>query len=85
MTVSHVGDNANPSNLMDSGQLGYTYTPPDITPPTILSAELTGSNLLKITFNETIEEVTALDKDNYFIEPNVAINDIQLDVSKRQP
>ena len=82
ITVSGVGDDADPPNLIESGQLDYTYTPPDIVAPVLEIAELTGDDLLRLTFSESLDKVSAEDISNYIIEPLVNIRRATLDVSR---
>ncbi|MCD6115711.1 Ig-like domain-containing protein [bacterium] len=81
ITASNVGDNANPPNYISSGVLSYTYTPPDHTPPAIVSVEIPNSNLLQVTFSEPLEGASAENVSNYSISPHIKINNATLDVS----
>jgi len=83
ITVSSVGDDANPPNYITSASLNYTYTPPDHMPPTIVSAEMASSDLLQLTFSEPVEEASAENVSNYSISPYVRIDRVTLDVSRK--
>ena len=78
VTVCGVGDAANPSNLITSASLAYTYTPPDVTPPGLTTVEITNQNILKITFDEPVDEVSATNKANYVINPSLNIESASL-------
>lgn len=82
VTASGVGDDATPSNITQSAELNYTYTPPDYTAPALVSAELTSDDLLQVTFSEPMEETSAENINNYSIQPSVNIVNATLDVSQ---
>ncbi|MFH1943768.1 MAG: fibronectin type III domain-containing protein, partial [bacterium] len=83
VTVKSVGDNAYPSNLLDSSTLEYTYTPSDVTPPGLQAVEMTSNNILKVVFNESVDEASATFKGNYVIDPHVNISSASLDGSRK--
>ena len=74
VTVTGVGDDANPSNLITSAQKEYTYTPLDETPPVLVTAELTSDDLLQLSFSEPLERTSAEDINNYVIDPPVSVS-----------
>lgn len=78
LTVRNVGDANVPPNIMQSGQLTYTYTPPDVTPPTLVQANLESNNHLVITFSEPVDQASAESISNYGITPVVTINQAKL-------
>ena len=82
ITVSGVGDDATPSNVISSAQLSYNYTPPDVTPPSISAAELIDVNWLQVTFSEPVDRNSALNISNYTIQPSLQIIQATLDVSE---
>jgi len=82
ITVSGVGDEADPPNLIESAQLNYSYTPPDVVAPQLDTAQLTSNDLLQVTFSEPLNESSAENINNYAIEPSVNILRATLDVSQ---
>jgi len=82
ITVSGITDDANPPNQLTSAQLPYTYTPPDHTPPTLVSAEIPSNDLLVLTFSEPLDQTSATLLTNYAIDPPVEIGSAALDANK---
>lgn len=78
VTVTDVGDDAAPSNLMASASLAFSYTPPDHTAPAVASHEFTGPNLLKVTFSEPVTAASAEQLGNYSITPATNIEAVTL-------
>jgi hypothetical protein len=82
VTVRNVGDaNATP-NIMTSGSLGYSYTPPDVTLPTLSAVSLTTDDLLQVTFSEAVDNTSAQTVANYSITPAVRIISAMLNVTQ---
>jgi hypothetical protein len=76
ISVSGVGDDANPMNMIQTSQeKGYTYSPPDVTSPVLESVEVTSimGDQLKVTYNEAVEQISATDINNYSIDPPVNV------------
>ena len=67
IAVNGVGLKSNQSNPVQA----TTYY--DTTPPTINQVNLSGSTLLNIVFSEPVEEVSAEDISNYFIDNGVVV------------
>ncbi len=47
---------------------------PDTTPPTVMSAEAISKNAIKVVFNEEVDEASALDYTNYYIQGTHRVN-----------
>lgn len=84
VTVKNVGDASTPPNYLTTAQLSYSYTPPDITPPTVSQVSLVGNNLLMVKFSEPIDRTSAEQISNYTITPSVRILSAILDVTQTQ-
>lgn len=84
VTVKNVGDANTPSNYLSSAQLSYSYTPPDVTPPTVAQVSLVGNNLLMVKYSEPVDRTTAEQISNYSITPSVQILSAILDVTQTQ-
>ncbi len=83
VTVNNIGDDENPPNLISTPQhKEYVYTPPDQTPPQLVSAEVTSGNLLRVTFSEPLDETSATNVSNYTISPTLSIESASLDVTR---
>jgi len=55
----------------------------DNSPPDINNIEVIDNSTIRIEFNEPLENASALDVNNYIIEPDLGIRSIQLDESQR--
>jgi len=84
VTVSNIGDDENPPNVISTPQhKEYVYTPPDQTPPTLVAAEVTSGNLLRVTFSEPLDDVSSTNINNYTISPSLSIESASLDVTRK--
>ena len=71
VTVSNIADIYD--NAMGTASLTYPYIEPDIERPMLVKAELSGNQLLKIYFNEPIDEGSGTYTANYQINPAISI------------
>ncbi len=79
ITVSGIKDQADPPNIIQSGSyLEYSYTPPDNTPPHVVKAELHGSDMVVIQFDESLDRASSENVSNYTIDPFVSISTASL-------
>ena len=82
LTVSQVLDRAEtPNVILPGSQTPYTYDPPDVQAPTLLSATLHGPDLLDLEFSEKLDKVSAENVSNFQITPalNIAYADLVTD------
>ncbi len=84
LKVQNIRDIAIPANVIGAGAL-LNYRLPlegtDNTPPTILLARLQSATRLQIIFSEPLEETSAVDIKNYYIDQGIAISRAELEAS----
>jgi hypothetical protein len=79
VTVNGLNDQAAQPNTISPGSYAdYTYTPPDQTPPLLMSAVLHGADVLELVFSEALDRTSSETKGNYAISPYVDILQISL-------
>lgn len=78
--IQKLTDRAPIPNIMRSSiSEQYTYTPPDNTPPELLSVKLQSPRKLELVFSEPIEKTSAETRSNYRIDPDIEVNHAYLD------
>lgn len=74
LTVSGIQDRAdNPNSILPNSQMAYSYDPPDVEAPVLISATLIGPDLLDLEFSEAVDKTSAERASNYRISPELAI------------
>jgi hypothetical protein len=73
VTVNNVTDLAGNVINPNFKTANYNYSSGDVTPPQVISAVLTSSTQLVINFSETLNSITAQNKNNYLISNSISV------------
>ncbi|MCK4824311.1 hypothetical protein KA005_51640, partial [bacterium] len=82
LTVNGIADRATVPNVIPHGtQISYSYVAEDQTPPNLSSMELQGDCLIRLVFNESLDQASVEDTANYRIVPFNKVEEATLDAS----
>jgi hypothetical protein len=79
VTVNNILDRADPPNIISPNSgMNYDFTPPDVMPPILLTAELHGSDVVELVFDEPLDRTSSEDVSHYQILPSIQITEASL-------
>ena len=82
LTVNNVRDQAlNPNTILPGSSVQYEYV--DRTPPVIVDVQAPAEDTVIVEFSEPIDEISAVDVNNYHISGGIVVNEAVLDGNKK--
>jgi len=84
IAVKNIQDRAHPPNIIQQNStFSYTYTPEDLTPPTILLTNIKDGTHVEVTFSEDVERESAEKEENFIISNGIRVIEAILNENKR--